>query len=67
MRVDGHRNVASGASATQGCNSVATEYRLAIMWGFIPLMKTAPVSREMILGFVAQCSLGLPKSFSARA
>jgi hypothetical protein len=29
----------------------------------VRLMRIAPVSREMILNFVAQHSLGLPKSY----
>ena len=36
---------------------------LADLWGMARLMRTAPVSREMILNFVAQHSLGLPKSY----
>ncbi len=42
---------------------MATEYGLATMWGMARLLRIAPVSREMILNFVAQHSLGLPKSY----
>jgi alkylation response protein AidB-like acyl-CoA dehydrogenase len=46
-----------------GGNGMSSEFGLADMWGMTRLMRTAPVSREMILNFVAQHSLGLPKSY----
>ena len=46
-----------------GGNGMAIEYGLADLWFIARLHKTAPVSREMILNFVAQHSLGLPKSY----
>lgn len=51
------------AIQTHGGNGMASEYGLATLWGATRLMRTAPVSREMILNFVAQHSLGLPKSY----
>jgi alkylation response protein AidB-like acyl-CoA dehydrogenase len=48
---------------TLGGNGMASEYGLADLWGVIRLLRIAPVSREMILNFVAQRSLGLPKSY----
>jgi alkylation response protein AidB-like acyl-CoA dehydrogenase len=48
---------------THGGNGMSSEYGLAAMWGLARLMRTAPVSREMILNFVAQHSLHLPKSY----
>jgi hypothetical protein len=33
------------------------------MWWGVRLGRTAPVSREMILNYVAEHSLGLPKSY----
>lgn len=51
------------AIQTHGGNGMATEYGLATMWGMARLLRIAPVSREMILNFVAQHSLGLPKSY----
>ncbi|MDF1595266.1 MAG: acyl-CoA/acyl-ACP dehydrogenase [Acidimicrobiia bacterium] len=48
---------------THGGNGLASEYGLADMWGNARLLRTAPISREMILNFVAQHSLGLPKSY----
>jgi len=51
------------AIQTHGGNGMAMEYGLADLWFIARLHKTAPVSREMILNFVAQHSLGLPKSY----
>jgi alkylation response protein AidB-like acyl-CoA dehydrogenase len=51
------------AIQTHGGNGLATEFGLADLWGMTRLLRIAPVSREMILNFVAQHSLGLPKSY----
>jgi len=51
------------AIQTHGGNGMSTEFGLADMWGAARLIRIAPVSREMILNFVAQHSLGLPKSY----
>jgi alkylation response protein AidB-like acyl-CoA dehydrogenase len=48
---------------THGGNGLTSEYGLADLWGVARLLRTAPVSREMILNFVAQHSLGLPRSY----
>jgi alkylation response protein AidB-like acyl-CoA dehydrogenase len=46
-----------------GGNGLAAEYGLAMLLGWARAGRIAPVSREMILNFVAQHSLGLPKSY----
>jgi alkylation response protein AidB-like acyl-CoA dehydrogenase len=51
------------AIQTHGGNGMTTEYGLADMWGLARLLRIAPVSREMILNYVASHSLGLPKSY----
>jgi alkylation response protein AidB-like acyl-CoA dehydrogenase len=51
------------AIQVHGGNGLSTEFGLAEMWLGARLSRTAPVSREMILNFVAQHSLGLPKSY----
>ena len=51
------------AMQTHGGNGVSTEYGLMPYWGLARLLRIAPVSREMILNFVAQHSLGLPRSY----
>jgi alkylation response protein AidB-like acyl-CoA dehydrogenase len=51
------------AIQTHGGNGMATEFGLADLWGMARLLRTAPVSREMVLNYVAQHSLGLPRSY----
>jgi alkylation response protein AidB-like acyl-CoA dehydrogenase len=46
-----------------GGSSMTTEVGLAAMLANVRTTRIAPVSREMILNFVAQYSLGLPKSY----
>lgn len=51
------------AMQVHGGNGMALEYGLADLWFVARMLKTAPVSREMVLNFVAQRSLGLPASY----
>ena len=51
------------AVQTHGGNGLANEYGLAQMIPGSRLSRIAPVSREMVLNFIAQFSLGLPKSY----
>ena len=51
------------AIQTHGGNGFALEYGLSDLWWGARLTRTAPVSREMILNYVAEHSLGLPKSY----
>ena len=51
------------AIQSHGGNGFASEYGLAILLASSRLSRVAPVSREMVLNFVAQHSLGLPKSY----
>ena len=46
-----------------GGNGMTTEYGVASLVAAARATRIAPVSREMILNFVAQHSLGLPKSY----
>lgn len=46
-----------------GGNGLAAEYGLADLYFIVRLQRIAPVSREMILNYVAQHSLGLPRSY----
>ncbi len=46
-----------------GGSSMTAEFGLAAMLANVRTTRIAPVSREMILNFVAQHSLGLPKSY----
>jgi alkylation response protein AidB-like acyl-CoA dehydrogenase len=51
------------AIQVHGGNGLSDEYGLADLWFAARLLRTAPVSREMVLNFVAEHSLGLPKSY----
>lgn len=46
-----------------GGNGLTKEYGIASMLTASRLARIAPVSREMVLNFVAQTSLGLPRSY----
>ncbi len=51
------------AIQTHGGNGMSTEYGLVPYWGLARLLRIAPVNREMVLNFVAQHTLGLPRSY----
>ncbi|WP_062990164.1 acyl-CoA dehydrogenase family protein [Nocardia anaemiae] len=51
------------AIQTHGGAGLTREYGLAAMLAAARIGRIAPVSREMVLNFVAQYSLGLPKSY----
>lgn len=51
------------AVQTHGGNGLTREYGLGALIAAARINRIAPVSREMILNFVAQHSLGLPKSY----
>ena len=51
------------AVQTHGGNGLASEYGLGTLVAAVRLGRIAPVSREMVLNFVGQHSLGLPKSY----
>ena len=51
------------AIQTHGGNGLASEYGLLPYWGLARLLRIAPVNREMVLNYVAQHSLGLPRSY----
>jgi alkylation response protein AidB-like acyl-CoA dehydrogenase len=51
------------AIQTHGGSGLTREHGLSTMLGMARITRIAPVSREMILNFVAEHSLGLPKSY----
>ena len=51
------------AIQVHGGNGMSEEYGLVSLWGMARTLRIAPVSREMILNFVSQHSLELPKSY----
>ncbi len=56
-------NALDAAIQTHGGNGMTAEYGLGALLGVVRAMRIAPVSKEMILNFLAQHSLGLPKSY----
>jgi len=55
------------AIQTHGGNGVALEYHLATYWWIVRMLQIGPVSREMVLNFVAERTLGLPRSYRPSA
>ena len=51
------------AVQSMGGNGLTTEYGVAPLLSLARIARVAPVSREMVLNFVAQTSLELPKSY----
>jgi alkylation response protein AidB-like acyl-CoA dehydrogenase len=51
------------AIQTHGGNGLSSEYGLVPLWGIARLLRIAPVNREMILNYVAQHTLHLPRSY----
>jgi alkylation response protein AidB-like acyl-CoA dehydrogenase len=51
------------AVSVHGGNSVTYEYQLATYFWLVRMLNNGPVSKEMILNFVAEHSLGLPRSY----
>ena len=51
------------AVAVHGGNGVTYEYQLAPYFWVVRMLNMGPVSKEMILNFVAERSLGLPRSY----
>jgi len=56
-------NALDAAIQVHGGNGMTSEYGLAALLGVVRAMRIAPVSKEMILNFIAQHSLGLPRSY----
>lgn len=51
------------AIQTHGGNGLSEEYGLMPLYGMARLLRIAPVSKEMVLNYVAQHSLKLPRSY----
>lgn len=51
------------AIQTHGGNGMSAEYGLIPLWGMARLLRVAPVNREMVLNYIAQHSLQLPRSY----
>lgn len=51
------------AIQVHGGNGMSEEYGLVSLWGMARTLRIAPVSREMVLNFISQHVLHLPKSY----
>lgn len=51
------------AIGIHGGNGVSKEYQLATYFWIVRMLNMGPVSKEMILNFVAEHTLGLPRSY----
>lgn len=51
------------AIEVHGGSGFSTEVDLITMWPFIRMLRTVPVSREMILNYIGEHVLGLPRSY----
>jgi len=51
------------AIQTHGGNGFVTDYQLIQMWAPARLLKTAPINNEMVMNFISEHVLGLPKSY----
>ena len=51
------------AIQVHGGNGVALEYGLTDVWWLARFTKIGPVSAEMVLNYVSEHTLGLPKSY----
>jgi len=51
------------AIQVHGGNGMSEEFGLTPYWAIARTLRIAPVSREMILNYIGQHSLGLPKSY----
>jgi alkylation response protein AidB-like acyl-CoA dehydrogenase len=51
------------AIQVHGGNGMSEEYGIVSLWGMARTLRIAPVSREMVLNFIAQHTLCLPKSY----
>ena len=48
---------------TLGGNGFSEEYEIVYLWEAMRLLKTAPISKEMILNYISEHMLGLPRSY----
>ena len=56
-------NAVDAAVQAHGGNGMSVEYGVGTLIGAVRSARIAPVSREMILNYISQHTLGLPKSY----
>jgi acyl-CoA dehydrogenase len=63
LAADAGFNAADVAMQTMGGMGYATEYNVERFWKEARLMRIAPITQEMVLNFVAEHVLKLPRSY----
>ena len=63
LAADAAFQAADRAVQTHGGFGCAREYHVERYWREARLMRIAPISQEMIMNFVSEHVLGLPKSY----
>jgi acyl-CoA dehydrogenase len=63
LAADAAYDAADRAVQTHGGMGYATEYDVERYWREARLIRIAPISQEMILNYVAEHVLGLPRSY----
>jgi acyl-CoA dehydrogenase len=63
LAADAGFQAADAAMQTHGGYGYAEEYHVARYWREARLMKIAPIPQELILAYISQHVLGLPKSY----
>jgi acyl-CoA dehydrogenase len=63
LAADAAFNAADRAMQTHGGFGYATEYDIERYWKEARLMRLAPVPQEMVLNYLAEHVLGLPRSY----
>lgn len=61
--VDAGLGCLDAAIQTHGGNGLALEYQLTDYWFLLRALQIGPVPKEMILNFIAERALGLPRSY----
>jgi len=51
------------AIQTHGGNGFTKEYGIYDLYGLVRLLRTAPLNREMVLNYIAEHVMGLPRSY----
>jgi acyl-CoA dehydrogenase len=63
LAADAAFNAADRAMQTHGGFGYATEYDIERYWKESRLMRLAPIPQEMVLNYLAEHVLGLPRSY----
>ena len=59
----GEASRAAPAGQAHGGNGFTKEYGIFDLYPLVRLLKTAPLNREMILNYIGEHVMGLPRSY----